>query len=653
MTALPTLARAQAEGLADVSLLEQLSLEQLMNVEVTSVSKKEENRSEAPAAISVITAEDIRQFGIRTVPDALRLAAGTHVGRVSSSQWAVSTRGFSGLNSSKLLVLIDGRSVYTPLFSGVFWDVQDTLLADIARIEVIRGPGASLWGANAMNGVINIVTKSSAETQGTYAEAGGGTHERGFGSVRYGGAIGEAATYRVYAKYFNRAGTALPAENPNSDDWSMARFGFRSDWDATEVDSFVLQGDVYTGDVGQPAPSIAVTGRAGPPPPLRGFLNGGNIIAAWKRQLAEDSDFALRFYYDRTRRNDPSYLDVLDTYDVDFQNRVPLPLNQELLWGLNFRLMVNENRGKGILELSRPEAADRLYSGFVQDQITFEEPALRFTFGSKFEHNSFSGFEIQPTGRFAWQPTAGHTLWGAVSRAVRVPTRIERDINVVAADPASDPLPILIGNPKLDSEKLDSYELGYRLPILPVLYVDLAAFYNHYTDLMTLEAGTPSSDSAGKVTIPISNRNQMNGHARGFELAAAYEPTPGNWKLTGTYTFFKLQLSPTGLDINRNRLFQGATPAHQFTVGFQKPLTHRLELGAFFRWIGNLESSGDLGNQGVPEYASLDARVAWRLTKEVDIAVVGQNLLHSTQSEFPGFNSRVERGAYGMLSARF
>jgi iron complex outermembrane receptor protein len=634
--------------------LASLSLEQLMNIEVSSVSKKDENRSEAPAAISVITGEDIRRLGATSIPEALKLATGLHVGRVSSNEWAVSSRGFSGLNSAKLLVLIDGRSVYTPLFSGVFWDVQDTLLEDIDRIEVIRGPGASIWGANAMNGVINILTKSSRQTQGAYAEAGGGTHDRVFGAARFGGsALGESLTYRVYGKFFDRDAGFRPTLGTDSDDWRMGRVGARSDWKLTSDDTLFFSGDIYGGNIGQAGPSVVINGRPGPPSPLRTLVNGGHALAGWKRSLGEKSDIQLRFYYDRTHRDDPSYTDDLDIYDLEFQNRFALPLGQEIMWGGGFRLMVNENRGKGIFDLSSPRSSDRLYSGFVQDQVSLLDRSLRFALGSKFEHNDFSGFEAQPTGRFAWDPVHGHTLWAAVSRAVRVQTRLERDVSIAAADPASDPLPVLLGNRELDSEELWSYELGYRLPVSRVFYLDLATFYNRYSDLMTLEIGDPFADPAGKTIVPVVNRNQMKGVARGAELAGAFEPSTGSWKLTASYSYFNLKLTPQGADLNRGSYFEGATPAHQFALGAYVPLPHGLELNSFFRWIGRLRSTADLGNSGLSPYATLDARLGWRLKESLELSVVGQNLIQARHVEFPGNGTEIERAAYAKLAARF
>jgi iron complex outermembrane receptor protein len=326
--------------------LAELSLEELSDIEVTSVSRREEPLADAAAAVAVVTSEDLRRSGATSVPEAMRLVPGLHVAQLNSNVWAVSARGFSNSLSAKLLVLSDTRSIYTPFFSGVFWDVQDFLLEDVDRIEVIRGPGGALWGANAVNGVINITTRSAKETQGAYFEGGGGNVERGFGAVRYGGQLAEGAWFRVFAKGFDRTGQFNP-DGPANDNWKLGHFGFRADWQPDANDSLTLQGDLYAGDIGQNQSSVSVGGRPGPTGKLVVNVAGGNVLARWSRTLGEGSDLIVRAYYDGTHRDDPAFLDNLDTVDVDFQHRFPLPLNQEVLWGLEVSSMNNRNRGKG------------------------------------------------------------------------------------------------------------------------------------------------------------------------------------------------------------------------------------------------------------------------------------------------------------------
>ncbi len=627
-----------------------LSLEELMNAEVVSVSKTEEKGITAPAAITVITADDIRRLGATSLPDVLRMSAGLHVAQVSSNEWAVASRGFSSVNSAKLLVLIDGRSVYTPLFSGVFWDVQDTMLADIDRIEVIRGPGAALWGANAMNGVINIITKSAADTQGVHAEVGGGTHDRVFGAIRYGGGFSEALKYRIYGKFFDRTEEFNPdPSSQDTDAWNMGRVGFRTDWKLGESDSLTFQGDVYLGDVGQVQPSVVVLGRPSPSSPLDVDVSGGHGMLNWRKTLGRDSDIRLGAYYDRTHRDDPSYVDDLDTYDLHFQHRLPLPWSQELIWGAEYRLMVNENRGKGVFSLAADRSADRLYSGFVQDRIGLDEN-FQLTLGSKFEQNDFSGFELQPSARFSWELAKDNTLWGSISRAARVPTRIERDVDIVLADPASDPLPVLVGNSDLKAEKMNSVELGFRSSPVRSVVMDLAVFFNRYTNLVTLEMGDPFVNSTGTTIIPIRSENEMIGNARGAEISAAYEPRKGSWRLSTTYTHFLLQLKPHKSDINGARRSEGATPSNQFTLLGHLPFSDRFKFDAFFRYVGKLDSTADVAGEWVPDFAEVDARFEWNISSNYQLALVGQNLLHDRHLEFPG-GTLMERAFYVRLTA--
>jgi len=633
--------------------LTQLSLEELTGIEVTSVSKAEEPQAGAAAAVAVITNEDIRRTGVTSLPEALRLVPGLQVGRVSSSSWAVSSRGFSSVNSAKLLVLTDTRSLYTPLFSGVFWDVQDLLLADVDRIEVIRGPGAALWGSNAVNGVINVTTKSAKDTHGLYFEAGGGTYERGFGAVRYGDQIGERFHYRVFAHYFNRAAGYNPT-GPESDNWWLGHIGFRSDFEPTSGDTLTVQGDLYRANMGQVKPSVSVLGRPGPQGRLVIRADGGNVLGRWRHALTTDSDFELRIYYDHTYRNDPTFLDELQTIDVDLQHHFRLPLRQEILWGASYRLMADHNEGKGLFELRPPESTDHVISGFIQDRIAILE-SLRLTLGTKLEHNDFSGFEIQPNGRIAWDVLADHTVWVAVSRAVRVPTRLERDVFITVSQTAQSALRLL-GNKDFGSEKLLAYELGYRWHPASILFVDIAAFYNRYHGLASLELGMAYFDSQeGRTIIPLFNQNLTDGSAKGVEVAVTVTPVP-IWRLSMSYSNLVLDVDPRGQDINRGQLLEGASPRHQVRVQSFLDLPARFQLDGFFRYVSSLPSSPEapvgVQAEAAPAYATFDLRLSWLGWKPVEISVVGQSLDQAHHPEFPG-GTQVARSVYAKVAGRF
>jgi iron complex outermembrane receptor protein len=631
--------------------LRKLSLEELGNLAVTSVSKAEERLSGAAAAVAVVTNEDIRRSGATTVAEALRLVPGIHVARQTSNIWAVSSRGFSSGSSEKLLVLNDTRSVYTPLFSGVLWDVQDLLLEDVARIEVIRGPGAALWGSNAVNGVINITSKNARDTQGLYVSAAGGSEERAILRARYGGRIG-GAYYRVFGKFSDR-GSTFTAGTINRDDWHLGHGGARLDWDASATDTLTVQGDVYGGDIGRLFPSISVgAARPGPVPPLRTEVSGGNVLARWNRRSSADSELQLRVYYDRTHRNDPSFVDDLDTIDADVQHRFPLPRRQELTWGANYRFTSNRNVGKVIFALDPLSSEDQVYSGFLQHQIQLGD-AFRVTTGTKLEHNDFSGGELQPSARVAWQPVRAHTVWSAVSRAVRIPTRLERDLAVDATDPTRNPVIRLLGNPDYGAERLVAFEAGYRGQYSTSLLLDLAAYRNRYRGLSSLEQGAPFV-SGGRFIVPIVNENLTDGHAEGVE--AALTVAPMTWlRLSATSTTTRLDLTPRGADLNRGILLEGATPRHQLLLRSMLDIGTSVDVDAQLRHstaIRRLSVTG--ADEGVAAYAELDVRVAWRPVPALEAAIVGQNLLHDHHPEFgpPGSRGEIQRGVYASFTWR-
>lgn len=652
MQASPVHAQLAEDPLRDLS---RLSIEELMEVEITSASRTGESLRSSATAVSVVTSEDIRRSGASTVPEALRGVPGVFVGQRNSNSWAVSARGFSSVNSEKLLVLSDTRSVYTPLFSGVFWDVQNYLMEDIERIEVIRGPGASLWGSNAMNGVISITTKEAKDTQGLLMHGGGGTEDRAITAVRYGGKVGDDLYYRIYGRYFERDDTYGALDPNHSDDWRMAHFGFRSDYYATDQDTLTIQGDAYSGEIGQLGPAVQISGRPGPEGDLEADLSGGNILARWRRKLRDNSEMELRAYYDRTNRDDPSFDDTLDTMDVDFQHKFHLTPSQEVTWGGTYRYMINDNDGKGIFAVEPSRSEDDLVSGFVQDQVTLFD-RLRVTLGTKLEHNDFSGFEVQPTARTAWDVTQRHTVWSAISRAVRVPTRLERDVNIDAADPASDPLPRLIGNDDFDSEELIAYELGYRWQALESLAFDLAAFYNEYEGLASLELAEPFVDpDDGRTIIPIVNQNLLDGHSRGAEALVSYAPLSW-WRLTGSYSYISLSLVPRGMDINRGRFHEGSTPRHQFGLRSYIDLPAGFEFDMMFRSIGEIESSPDITDgSGIDDYSELSVRLGWLADENLEFSIIGRNLLHDRHLEAgaPEARGEIERSVYGEVILRF
>lgn len=606
--------------------LKRLSLEELMDVEVTSVSRRPEKLSTTASAIQIITGDDIRRSGASSIPEALRLAPNLQVAQVNASQWAVSARGFNNVLANKLLVLIDGRTVYTPLYAGVFWDVQNVPLESVDRIEVVSGPGGALWGANAVNGVINIITKNAEGTRGLSVEAGGGTEHQAFGGLRYGGRLSPALSYRVYGHGFARGSTVRFDGTDAEDSWGLGQGGFRMDLDGGKANAFLLEADYYDG-------------RPDPDGGVEVVVRGGNAVGRWTRVLSEGSQLQVQAYYDRSWRDFGTGLtEDLSTYDVDAQHRFRLGHRHEIVWGLGARLMDHTTENLPTFAFLPAHRTLQLYSGFVQDEITLVEDRLRLAVGSKLEHNSYTGFEIQPSARLAWTPGEGHTIWGAVSRAVRTPARIDRDFFLFLA-----PGIPLFAFENLQSEEVLATELGWRLQPHDRVSLALSTFYNDYDDLRTAEPGPPPFG------IPITLANGLQGHTYGVELAGVWQVID-QWRLRGGYTFLKkdLSLKPGRLDLNGGTA-ESNDPEHQFVIQSSADLPGRLELGAVFRFVDALP------DPQVPSYATLDLRLGWRATEHLELAVVGQNLLQDEHTEFiPDSPSprRVQRGVYGKITWR-
>jgi len=631
--------------------LTQISLEDLGNIEVTTTSKEPVKARETPAAIYVITQEDIRRSGATSIPELLRLAPGIEVARIDSNTWSVGVRGFGSAVSRAVLVLIDGRSVYTPLFAGVWWQVQDTLLEDIDHIEVIRGPGGTIWGANAVNGVINIITKNARESHGVLVSTGGGSLDQGFLNFRYGGGNGKNFDYRLYGRAFTRAAEFHPSGR-QFDDWHMAQTGFRADCDLHNRDTLTVQGDLYNGDVGQ---SVGITTYS--PPYFSNVeqnaeLSGGNLVGRWKRLLSATSDVQLETYYDRTSRRQASFAETRDTFDVDFIHHFSLPGRQNFLWGLGSRFSSGNALPVVPTVIFTPNSqTDKLYSAFLQDEIPIAGDRLSLTIGSKFLHNNYSGFEIEPSARLLWKVKPQQTVWAAITRAVRTPSRIDEDLQLTAFL-SSNPLTFfrIVGDRKFSSEDLIGYETGYRSLVRPNLYLDIAAFYNDYTHLQSIEPGVPfleNSPSPSHVVLPFLFRNALLGKTAGFEIAPDWTPTHW-WRLRGSYSYLHMDLSKTSTsqDASTARSAQGSSPQHQVLVQSSLDFTRRFALDQTLRYVSALPA------QQVRAYVTADAGFTWRARTGLNLSIVGQNLLQPHHAEYAGDPGAVgiKRGIYGKIT---
>lgn len=653
MTCALPLAAQSNESSTELDTLKEMSIEGLLGLEVTSVSKKAQSLWGSAAAIYVIDAERIRRSGATSIPELLRLAPGVHVAKINANSWAITARGFNGRFSNKLLVAIDGRSVYTPLYSGVYWDVQDTVIADIERIEVIRGPGATVWGANAVNGVINIITKNSADTTGGHILARVGSEERSAGEFRYGGKLDEKSHYRIYGKSFNRDSSKDELGHDAFDSWDGKQGGFRIDSEITAVDSMRLQSDFYQGDSGQ-----SVTLRAG------SFADtvdrsGGNLLFSWDRILGEESGLHFQAYYDRTKRADAVTAEERDTFDLELTHFFRFGDQHNINWGLGYRHSADELtpvQGSSV-NFNSTDQTTVTWSGFIQDEIALITDELSATLGVKLENNEYTGWEVQPSARLAWMPNESLTLWGAVSVAIRSPSRVENDFSLqIPSFPAGYSI---LGNTEFESENLTAYEIGFRKRLNSSLILDTAFFYNQYDDLRSVEfrgMAVPNTPPYGlPSTAPIWLVNQfangMNGDSYGVEVSLDWEINP-DWKISTNYSYLKLDLDleEHSTDVLSQDM-TGNNPEHQFQIHSMWNLSPTLEFDASLSYVSDLYLA-DISN-----YTRVDLRLAWFPRKNIETTLVLQNVLDETHTEFvvdEGLQTRaVERAIYGQVTWKF
>jgi iron complex outermembrane receptor protein len=654
---LPPLASAQNAG-PDIS---ELSLDTLSNTEITSVARKAEKLSQAAAAIFVITQEDIRRSGLTSIPELLRIVPGMSVAQMDANQWAVTARGFNERFADKTLVLIDGRTVYTPLSSGVYWDVQDTMLEDIERIEVIRGPGATLWGANAVNGVINIITKKAADTQGTLVEGMAGSKEGGNAAVRYGGPLRGHGFYRIFTKYTGQSAFADAQGNDAADDWQLLHGGFRSDWNLSKRDDLTVQGDIYKGNEGQ-----TVSGLLSLSPPVSGNFNdrtnvsGGDLLGRWTRTSSERFDTSVQAYFEIADRSQLGVLgEFRHTIDIELLQHFAQGPHHDFVWGADYRLASDHTFGSLNISFNPASRSTNLYGAFFQDEITLVPDKLHVTVGAKLEHNYYSGFAVQPNIRALWTVHPHYTIWAAISRAAENSSRFDADIRT-NNDAFVDPNGVLtlqssFGTHHLPSENVVAFELGQRGQVSSWLAFDVDAFYNRYSNRHTHEPAAPffeDDPAPTHLVLPSVTLSRISGETHGLEVDARLRPA-SFWNLIFGYTLFEIHLhaAPISQDFETAAESEGSTPRHAFLVRSQLNLPHKLEFDAAAYYVGEL-----VGPQ-IPSYTRVDARFGWHASESVELSAGVQDLLTPRHFEFGTgdllVSTQVGRNAYGKVTWRF
>jgi iron complex outermembrane recepter protein len=636
----------------------EMDLKQLMQMDVvvTSVSKRPQKLHEAASAIYVVTQEDIRRSGATNIPEALRMVPGLLVARVDQNHYAISSRGFSRQTvSNKLLVLMDGRTIYSPDNSGVRWLVQDTLLEDIERIEVIRGPGAALWGSNAVNGVINIITKTARATQGTLLTGGTGTEEKGFGALRYGGKIGEKFHYRAYGKYRDRDDGKRGDGTDSFDEKQAFQGGFRSDWQVNPKDHLTMQGDYYENQVEKDLRSqfVSFTAPITIPLKLTETNTGANFIARWNRILENESAFKVQAYYDRATKKDGIIPVVINQADLDFQYDFRVGERQAVSWGLSYHFS-NFDIPLGI-QLFRVPPDNQLFGFFVHDEITLIPKTWSVILGSKFEYNEFSGLEIQPNIRTAWTPHPKHTLWAAVSRSSRIPGATEDGLkfNVSGANIAGFPFVVRItGDGRTEAEKLLAYEAGYRAQIQENFSFDIAGYVFQYDNLIDFITGAPFTETVPGPThtvSPLIYENALEGEVFGVEVSADWRPLDF-WRLAGSYSYNTIDLRLTTNSVISSAENPEGEPNHMFNIRSYLELPHDLEFDTLLYYVSKYTE------REVDSYARLDLRLGWKPTPQFELSLTGQNLLEDQHPEFDDqiqLRSEVERSFIAKATFRF
>lgn len=629
-------------GNDDADDLMDLSLEELLDVEITSVSKRGESLFQAAAAIHVITRHDIARSGVTSIPELLRRVPGMEVARFDSNKWAITARGFNDRFANKLLVLVDGRSIYTPTFGGIHWDIQHLLLENIERIEVIRGPGGTIWGANAVNGIINILTRNSEDTHGTLIKAGAGTHNRALLGAMHGGAMGQQADYRISAS-FRDLDALLVADDDShddghedgNDDWSLARIGARFDWKPSDRDVVVVDTGYFQGDVGEQLDIPILV------PPFITHVSdkreaaGGHLRTAWRRTLSGGGSIDVQFYYDQSDRDSLLAEETRDTLDLEARHDFTLGGINHVSWGAGYRVNTDSLAAGLVASFDPEDDTQTIWNLFLQDELSLLQDRLHVIVGTKIENNEYTDTEVQPSARLSWKLSPAHVLWLSGSRAVRIPDRSARTVraNATALPDTGAGMPLLVtffSSPDFDSEEVIMAELGYRWQQRG-LAIDIAAFRAWYADVRTIEPGDPFVETTPEpthLTVPLRYGNSAEADSHGVELMFRYEASD-SWNLKLGYSFFDLEveLPEDSLDPITGEI-PGQSPKHQALLGIDVVLPAHIELGLFAKYVDELERFE------VPSYTSVAVHSSWRPIELIELSITGQNLLEDEHIEF-------------------
>ena len=637
-----------------------MSLESLSSTEITSMSRKEQPLTGSAGAVFVISSEDIRRSGLRNIAELLRTVPGMDVAEIDANKWSVTTRGFGERFPDKTLVMLDGRTLNSPLTSGVNWDVQETVLEDVDRIEVIRGPGATLWGANAVNGVVNIITKDAKATQGALIVGNAATQGRRSAATRYGGAIGPNGHYRIFAQDFDRDGSHTPSGGDAPDAWHDLRAGFRADFSISDVTNLMVQGDLYRGRVGTTVPGLLSLW-----PPLSGLAidktitTGGDVLGRWTR-VSDHVDTTVQGYFDLADRNETGVLgEYRRTFDLDIVQHYHSGERHDLIYGGDFRYDADRTVGSLDVSFNPASRSTQLYGVFGQDEIALIPNQLNLTLGTKLEHNYYSGFALQPNSRIIWIASEQTSAWIAISRASESSSRTDADSRTNdSASLGTDGILTLnstFGTKHLPPENVTAYELGSRFQASQRLTFDLATFYNHYTNRHTSEPGIPffeDNPSPRHLVVPSITASNISGETHGLELLVKTRPT-SRWELSASYTLLEIHLhqSATSLDFATAPESENSSPRNQFQIHSFLNLPHRFDFDSALYYVGQLTGPG------VKAYTRLDLRAGWRPNSAFEFSAGGSNLLQSEHYEFGSGDlvqaEPVGRSAYLRATWRF